>query len=149
MTVAAIWPEAGDTPASGATSRCVDGPEARSRPHITVSPAGPCAADGMMNASAEDSGMPPKKKRVYVADAQEFIALFQELPPVIARSHVEKLFGGLFTRKTLANLDAAGKGPDISYSVGKTIMYRRDSLLQWILETYDIKRMHTIKNLGV
>lgn len=92
--------------------------------------------------------MPLRKKEIPVEDEQEFIELFRELPPVIARSHVEKFFGGLFTRKTLANLDAMGKGPDVSYAVGKTIVYRRDALLQWILKNYKIIKLHTIKDLG-
>ncbi|MDE7064430.1 MAG: hypothetical protein K2O70_03035 [Desulfovibrionaceae bacterium] len=92
--------------------------------------------------------MRKRKNESPVEDAQEFMDLFGELPPVIARSHVEKFFGGLFSRKTLANMDARGQGPDVSYAVGKNIVYRRDALLRWIVSNYDVKKLHTIKDAG-
>lgn len=89
-----------------------------------------------------------KSKESHCTDEQEFMALFSDLPPVIARDAVEKFFGGLFSRKTLANHDAKGTGPDESFAVGKKIVYRKEALLRWIYTNYDIKRLHSIKDLG-
>lgn len=91
-----------------------------------------------------------KRKSVEFADKQEFLDIFkEELPPIIARSSVDKFFGGLFDRKTLANHDASGTGPKASYAVGKKIVYRREDLLQWVVDTFPIKRLQNLSDLGV
>lgn len=83
-------------------------------------------------------------------DNQEFIELLSStLPPVIARKEVGHFLGGIISRKTLANADARGEGPEGAYAVGKSIVYRTDSLLQWVKEKYAIKKQNSIRTLEV
>lgn len=70
-----------------------------------------------------------------------FEALAAELPPYIARREVGRFLGGMLTGKTLANMDAAGKGPAVAYSVGRMVVYRREALLEWLQERYPVQRI--------
>lgn len=72
---------------------------------------------------------------------QAFLDEFSTLPPVIARHEVSYFLGGLVSRKTLANADAAGKGPEIAYAVGRHVAYRTHSLLLWVLKNYEITEL--------
>jgi hypothetical protein len=64
-----------------------------------------------------------------------------ELPPVIARKDVERFLGGIVTRKTLANADARGDGPETTYAVGRNVVYRREALLEWLSRSFSIQRL--------
>ena len=57
--------------------------------------------------------------------------LTSNLPPIIARDHVEKLLGGVVSSKTLANLDSLGMGPK-RIRVGRKIAYLTEDLLEWL-----------------
>lgn len=58
--------------------------------------------------------------------------LKNELPPVFTRETASKKLGGLFSPKTLSNLDALHKGPKIKHNVGKKVVYERDDFLSWL-----------------
>jgi len=60
-----------------------------------------------------------------------FCGLKDRLPPVIARSEVGNLLGGVIAPKTLANLDSAGSELE-RHRVGKKIVYRTEKLLEWL-----------------
>ena len=57
--------------------------------------------------------------------------LAEKLPPIIARSHVEKLLGGVISAKRLANLDSLGEGPKRA-KTGRKVVYRTEDLLEWL-----------------
>lgn len=75
---------------------------------------------------------------------QELLAILaDELPPVIARKDVERFLGGIVTRKTLANADARGQGPQDAYAVGRSVVYRRESLLEYLGRSFTVQRLQT------
>lgn len=74
-------------------------------------------------------------------EQEAFLAEFSSLPPVIARKEVEYFLGGLVARKTLANADARGEGPEMAWAVGRNVAYRTRSLLEWVLKNFEIKRL--------
>jgi hypothetical protein len=57
--------------------------------------------------------------------------LKEELPIVFARKEIERLLPGVVSSKTLANLSSQGTGPP-SYRHGRTVIYNRDSFLEWL-----------------
>lgn len=63
-----------------------------------------------------------------------FMTLASGLPPVIARSEVRALFGGVISPKTLANLDAQGLGPSGKHTLAGRVFYETPSLLSWLDE---------------
>ena len=83
-------------------------------------------------------------KKPTPTDTQEFLAILAaELPPVIARKDVERFLGGIVTRKTLANADAKGEGPQDAYAVGRNVIYPRESLLEYVGRNFTIQRLQT------
>ena len=58
-------------------------------------------------------------------------ALRQTLPPIIARTAVSELCGGLISARYLANLDSEGRGPE-RVKIGRRVGYLRDSLVDWL-----------------
>jgi hypothetical protein len=87
-------------------------------------------------------------KHKTTVDASDFVTLLTEkLPPVIARHDVERQLGGLITRQTLANADALGKGPEVAYRVGRKVVYRTDSLLEWVVNSLGVSRIANLKTL--
>ena len=62
----------------------------------------------------------------------DFNDLADKLPPIIARSQVEKLLGGVISAKRLANLDSRGEGPKQRMRIGRKIAYRTEDLLEWL-----------------
>ena len=54
------------------------------------------------------------------------------LPPVFARTKVDRYCGGLIAAGTLANLDSQGKGPAVRVRVGKQVGYERASFVEWL-----------------
>jgi len=101
---------------------------------------------------------PPKKtihRQKTTADnpehKQELLDIWaRELPPIIARKAAEHHLGGVVTRKTLANADARGEGPLDAFAVGQHIVYRRESLLDYISRNFTVLRLEnpqTLKSL--
>lgn len=79
---------------------------------------------------------------------KEFIeTMAAQLPPVIARRAVGKYLGDVITPKTLSNADGAGTGPEIAYRIGRTIVYRTDTLLEWIVSRYGVQRLAHLNDL--
>ena len=64
-------------------------------------------------------------------DKVDFTDLAKELPPLIARNHVEKLLGGVISSKTLANLSSLGDGPK-RMRMGRKVVYRTVDFLEWL-----------------
>ena len=62
--------------------------------------------------------------------------LAEELPPIIVRSHVSKLTGGLVAPKTLANADSTGNGPTEREIVANKVVYSRQSFIDWLTERF-------------
>lgn len=53
------------------------------------------------------------------------------LPPVIARTEVPRLLGGLISAGCLANLDCLGQGPR-RITLGRKVAYTRADLIEWM-----------------
>jgi predicted DNA-binding transcriptional regulator AlpA len=76
--------------------------------------------------------MKPKSKQEVKMEKQPTRgSLTNSLPPIISRDHVEKYLGGVISKRTLANLDSAGKGPK-RMRIGRKIAYRTEDLLEWL-----------------
>ncbi len=58
--------------------------------------------------------------------------LCDQLPPVIARKSIRKIFGGAVSIGTLANADSKGTGPKVKFNVGRDIVYPTIYLLEWM-----------------
>ncbi|GAB7081873.1 hypothetical protein [Megalodesulfovibrio paquesii] len=84
----------------------------------------------------------------FSAEELEFIhTLTNNLPPIIARKEVGKFLGGIIAPQTLSNADAAGEGPEVAYRVGRSVAYRTESLVKWIVERYGVVRLANLKTL--
>lgn len=73
--------------------------------------------------------------------------LMDGLPPIIARHQVDKFLGGLFAPNTLRNLDSVGKGPVVAWRIGVRVAYKKESLIEWLIENNDVKRMVNLRAL--
>lgn len=60
-----------------------------------------------------------------------YTELERSLPPILSRSEVPKLTGGLISSGRLANLDSEGKGPR-SIRLGRKIGYTRSDFISWM-----------------
>ena len=54
------------------------------------------------------------------------------LPPIISRSKINYLTGGLITKKHIQNLDSEGKGPK-QIKCGKRVGYLREDFVTWFI----------------
>lgn len=58
--------------------------------------------------------------------------LLETCPPLIARSEVGRITGGLINPRTLANLDSQGQGPKGKVAMGKIrVGYLREPFIDW------------------
>ncbi|MBI5518604.1 MAG: hypothetical protein HY916_00945 [Desulfovibrio sp.] len=57
--------------------------------------------------------------------------LEKTLPPIIARTEVPKLTGGLISAGRLANLDCLGQGPR-RITLGRKVGYLRADFITWL-----------------
>ena len=62
--------------------------------------------------------------------------LLAELPPIIVRSQVDRLTGGLVMPKTLSNADHKGLGPKEKEVVANKIVYSRSAFIEWLREHF-------------
>lgn len=62
--------------------------------------------------------------------------LLAELPPVIARRHVGTFLGGLISSESMANYDARREGPKNAMSIGDSVAYYREELVDWLLSRW-------------
>ena len=84
--------------------------------------------------------------RELTMDEREFVTtLTSALPPVIARKEVSRFLGGIVAPKTLANADDAGDGPEVAYKVGRSVAYRTDSLVAWLVGKFGVARIPNVK----
>lgn len=58
--------------------------------------------------------------------------LLPQLPPVVARKKIPRIFGGAVSVGTLANADSKGKGPRNRFYIGRTVVYPTVFLLEWL-----------------
>jgi len=65
--------------------------------------------------------------------SDHFAELEQTLPPIIARTEVPRLLGGLISAGRLANLDCLGKGPR-RITLGRKVGYIRADFIAWMRE---------------
>lgn len=61
-----------------------------------------------------------------------FDSLEQELPPLVLRSQIYSITGGLVANKTLANADSLGTGPSQRVLCGSRIAYPKKALIEWL-----------------
>ncbi len=57
--------------------------------------------------------------------------LGKNLPPFFTRREIVKYLGGLFSAKTLSNIDSANNGAP-KQLMGKKVVYEKDSFIQWL-----------------
>lgn len=57
--------------------------------------------------------------------------LEKSLPPILARSEVPKLTGGMISSGRLANLDYMGQGPR-KVTMGRRVGYLRADFIRWM-----------------
>lgn len=57
--------------------------------------------------------------------------LYRTLPPAFSRQEASKLFCGLYTSGSLANLDSQGKGPK-TIKLGRKVVYIREDFIEWL-----------------
>lgn len=57
--------------------------------------------------------------------------LKQECPPMFGRTSVPRLFPGIISEKTLANLACRGEGPPF-LKMARRVIYERESFIQWL-----------------
>lgn len=63
--------------------------------------------------------------------AEALQQLRETLPPVFARTQVDKLLPGILTGKTLANMQSMGIGP-VSFKIGSKTCFQRDLFIDWL-----------------
>ncbi|BDQ34730.1 hypothetical protein [Pseudodesulfovibrio portus] len=59
--------------------------------------------------------------------------LVDELPPLIARTEVGRLTGGLISPRTMANLDSKKLGPS-KLKFGRKVAYEREAFINFLAE---------------
>ena len=63
--------------------------------------------------------------------ADAYAELEKSLPPILSRTEVPKLTGGLISAGRLANLDCLGKGPR-RITLGRKVGYTRADFIAWM-----------------
>jgi hypothetical protein len=58
--------------------------------------------------------------------------------PILARNEIERLKGGVVTRKYLSNLDCLGRGPKGRFLIGRRIVYPLGALVDWLQQRSQI-----------
>jgi len=89
-----------------------------------------------------------RKPRKLSPEEEEFIStLVSSLPPVIARKEVARYLGGMVASQTLSNADSAGLGPEVAYRVGRTVAYKTESLVKWVVDRFGVVKIAGLKSL--
>lgn len=60
-----------------------------------------------------------------------YTELEHTLPPILSRSDIHRLLGGLISVGRLANLDCEGKGPR-RITLGRKVGYTRSDFIVWM-----------------
>ena len=79
-------------------------------------------------------------ERQWIKDMQD------ELPPVIARKDIKKFLGGVVSPQTLSNADAGGIGPEEAHRVGRSVAYKTEHLLEWIVQRFGVCKVSNAKH---
>lgn len=66
-------------------------------------------------------------------------ALHRELPTTFSRQEVSKHLAGIYSVRTLANLDCLKQGPPCE-RIGRCVMYERESFLVWLESRFKRKK---------
>lgn len=67
------------------------------------------------------------------ANVQEYLdKVKKELSPYCTRQEVCDALGGKLSPKTLANLDSRKEGPPDRITVGRKVMYKKDTFIEWL-----------------
>lgn len=61
-----------------------------------------------------------------------FDRLERELPPLVPRTHIHAITGGLVANKTAANEDNLGTGPAERVRFGLRVAYPKQALIDWL-----------------
>lgn len=64
-------------------------------------------------------------------NADAYSELERTLPPILSRTEVPKLTGGLISAGRLANLDCLGQGPR-RITLGRKVGYTRADFIAWM-----------------
>jgi hypothetical protein len=68
-----------------------------------------------------------------MTSASDFSKLIESWgAPFVARESIGKFSGGLVHRRTIANLDAKGKGPAGKFKIGRKVGYPVESVVEWL-----------------
>ena len=117
---------------------------------------GPEELMGRIDSCKKKAPAAPKKApavfargRQLTAEEQDFILTLKEnLPPIISRKELTKYLGGVVSQSLLRHADAKGQGPEISWKIGEhSVAYKTESLLEWIVRRFGVKRMVNLTNL--
>lgn len=52
--------------------------------------------------------------------------------PHVFRVDISRFTGGMYSHKTMANLDYQGKGPKMKTKMGNKVAYSRESVVDWL-----------------
>ena len=61
-----------------------------------------------------------------------FKHLKESLPAIFTREVAAQKTGGIFTARTLSNLDSAGKGPSVKRTLGSKVVYEKENFIEWL-----------------
>lgn len=88
-------------------------------------------------------------ERQLTAEELDFIQTLKEsLPPIISRKELPKYLGGVVSQSLLRHADAKGQGPQVGWKIGEhSVAYKTESLLEWIVRRFGVKRMVNLTNL--
>lgn len=71
-----------------------------------------------------------------------------QLPPVVARTHVPDVLGGLVAKQTLANADRVGRGPKQAYKIGeRKVAYHTGDLLVWLIRHNGMSKVRRLEDI--
>lgn len=74
-----------------------------------------------------------KKTNPAKLNQPDFSSLAENWPsPFISREEVQKFTGGIVNRRTLANLDSLGMGPEGRIRVGRKVAYPVAQFIEWL-----------------
>ena len=69
------------------------------------------------------------------------------LPTIFSRKAAQEYLGRIINARTLANLDCQKKGPPKKY-LSKTVVYERDSFLDWLSARLSDEEGKALKDMG-
>ena len=86
------------------------------------------------NSTQTTSSYPTETLQSHIETLQE------KYPFCITRAEVEKITGGLFTVKYLANLDSKGEGPDGKFRLKRKVAYLTGPFCVWMVNRMKMEK---------